>query len=91
MCVYLVLKGSSELSEEEFDTLFDTPQPQISVFARSLLPKSTPNNHMRKEAFKLIETKITLLHQLSLAIRRASNRDNLTKVPKLFNSDATTL
>lgn len=28
-----------------------------------------------------------MLHQLSLAIRRASNRNNLTKIPKIFNID----
>ncbi|KAK1252145.1 hypothetical protein MKX08_003332 [Trichoderma sp. CBMAI-0020] len=92
VCEHLltILKGSSELSKGELNILFDIPQSEVSAFAKSLLPKlphCMPKNHTRK-SFKLVETRITLLHQLSLAIRRVSNRDNLTEVPKLFNSDA---
>lgn len=46
-----------------------------------------PNNHLRIEAFELVEAKFTVLHQLSLGIRLASNRDNLTKIPKLLDFD----
>lgn len=84
---HLVLKASSESSEEEFDTLFDSPRSQVISFAKKLLLQSMPNDHMRIKAFELVESRITVLHRLSLAIRRASNRDNLTKIPKLLNFD----
>lgn len=82
-----VLKASPELSEEELDTLFDILPSQVLVFARNLILKSMPNNHLRIEAFELVEAKFTVLHQLSLGIRLASNRDNLTKIPKLLDFD----
>jgi hypothetical protein len=87
ICICLVLKGSPELSKEEVDTLFNTPPSQISVFAKSVLPKSISNSYTTKEAFKLVETQITLLHKLSVDIRRAINRYGLANLPKLFYFD----
>ncbi len=43
---------------------------------------------MRTKELELVEARITILHQLSLAIRQASNRTSLTKVPKLHHHDS---
>ncbi|KAF3910724.1 hypothetical protein ABW21_db0208841 [Orbilia brochopaga] len=89
VCKHLLttLKASPQLSEEEFNTLFDVPQSGVSIVARNLLAKSTPNGYIRIKRLELVEARITILHQLSLAIRRASKRNILTKIPKLLDFD----
>jgi len=48
---------------------------------------SDVNDQARLQELSLVEEKITTLHQLSLAIRRASNRNSLAKVPALYDTD----
>jgi hypothetical protein len=43
---------------------------------------------MRLRELVFVEGTISTLHQLSLAIRKASNRNSLTRVPRLFDLDS---
>ncbi|CAG9992211.1 unnamed protein product [Clonostachys byssicola] len=90
LCKHLLktLKGSPDLSKEEFNALFDAPRTHVSVFAKGLLLKSTSDGHTRTKELKLVESRITTLHKLSIAIRQASNRNTLTKIPELLESDS---
>ncbi|KAB5511373.1 hypothetical protein GE09DRAFT_724969 [Coniochaeta sp. 2T2.1] len=89
VCKHLLttLKASPELSEEEFNALFDARRSHVSVLAKNMLLKSMSNDHTRTKELELVEARITILHQLSLAIRQASNRNTLTKIPKLLDLD----
>ncbi|KAG4438024.1 hypothetical protein IFR05_006483 [Cadophora sp. M221] len=81
------LKGTIELSEEELDGFSGIPQSQTLKFGLELLRKSAPDEQVRVQELNLVEDTIGTLHQLSLAIRRASNRNSLARIPKLFDFD----
>lgn len=51
------------------------------------MKESSSNDELRLQELRSIGETISTLHQLSLAIRKASNRNSLTKIPKLFDRD----
>ncbi|MBE3049891.1 ankyrin repeat domain-containing protein, partial [Candidatus Bathyarchaeota archaeon] len=75
------------MSEEEFNAIFDSPRSDVSVFGKRILQESKSNDLLRTMELELVEARITILHQFSLAIRRASNRNTLTKTPTLLDVD----
>lgn len=50
--------------------------------------ESRSNDKLRVQELGVIEETIGTLHHLSLAIRKASNRDTLTRIPRLFDRDS---
>lgn len=75
------------MSKEEFNSLLDVPRSHVSAFARNLLLESTSNDYMRRKELEGVEAEISTLHQLSLGIRKASNRGILVDIPELFGFD----
>ncbi|KAI0193087.1 hypothetical protein F4808DRAFT_360925 [Astrocystis sublimbata] len=90
LCKYLLttLKAFPHLAEDEFNAFFDTTLSQVSIFGDNLLQKSTSHVDVRTRQLELVEARITVLHQLSLAIRRASSRNTLLTIPRLLDFDA---
>ncbi|KAH7318053.1 hypothetical protein B0I35DRAFT_409006 [Stachybotrys elegans] len=83
-----VLKGSPDLSEEEFNGFFASPLLQIPIFAQSLLSESEAHSQSRAQKLQLVQEGISTLHQLSRCSMRASDRDGLTETPQLCNIDS---
>ncbi|KAL7907408.1 hypothetical protein GGI35DRAFT_470623 [Trichoderma velutinum] len=81
------LKGSSKVSNDEFDALLNAPRSQVLPDTRAMLLKSTFNSSMRINQLKLVDAMINTLCQNSLAIQRAVNRKTLVEIPRLLDFD----
>ncbi|KAF4625912.1 hypothetical protein G7Y89_g12247 [Cudoniella acicularis] len=90
ICRHLLctLKATTELSEEELNGFYDIDKSQIHAFGLELLEESSSNDELKIRELRFVEETIGTLHQISLAIRKASNRDSLIKVPRLFDVDS---
>jgi hypothetical protein len=81
------LTGHPDLADEDLDAFAEASQRDVFDFGLKLLRRSSPAINARVSALNLVESTISTLHQLSLAIRKASNRNSLARVPKLLDVD----
>lgn len=66
--------------------VFDRTEPQEILHSGSMLHRrSFPDLCINLDGLEGVENTISTLHQLSLAIRKASNRNTLAKLPKLLD------
>lgn len=82
-----VLKGKSDLSDDELEEIYELSLSQIRHFGHTLLQKCTASDELRIKELLAVEDTISILHRLSLTIRKASDRGVLSKLPKLFDVD----
>ncbi|KAI0097549.1 hypothetical protein GGR51DRAFT_540685 [Nemania sp. FL0031] len=90
LCVYLLsaLAGVEEPPDDDLDAFAEVPITEIDSFGLKLMNRSSSgDSDVRIQALISVESVIDTLHQLSLAIRKASNRNNLTKLPNLYSID----
>ncbi|KPM36026.1 hypothetical protein AK830_g10539 [Neonectria ditissima] len=87
LCTQLLsaLAGDTDLDDDVLDAFGELELSQIPGFGMNLFQKSSGD--ARNSALEVVETSIGTLHQLSLAIRGASNRNSLVKVPRLYGVD----
>jgi hypothetical protein len=88
----VVLAGRTALTDDELDAFAETELTGISRFADKLHKTSLPTANMetlrvRDDLLREAEKSIDLLHRLSLAIRKASSRKSVARLPKLFGHD----
>ncbi|THV45988.1 hypothetical protein BGAL_0429g00030 [Botrytis galanthina] len=83
----LPLKGTTELSDAELNEFLDRSPSGIKYLGKALLQNSYSNNFLRKRELKFVADAISTLHQLSLAIRKASNRSSIADFPPLLEGD----
>lgn len=84
------LAGGRDLTDEELDSLESCSAKEAHSVGRQLLTESGSDQTTLQARLRLlnsVENSITILHHLSLAIRRASNRNSLAKAHKLIDSD----
>ena len=81
------LTGDPDLADEDLDAFAEASQRDVFDFGLKLLRRSSPAINTRVSALSLVESTISTLHQLSLAIRKASNRNSLARIPKLLDVD----
>ncbi|KAK3942415.1 hypothetical protein QBC46DRAFT_256506, partial [Diplogelasinospora grovesii] len=89
LCTHLLsaLAGQEELPDEVLDAFAEASRKEVPSFGLKLFRQSLSAVAIRISALMLVESTIDTLHQLSLAIRRASNRNSLTRVPSLYDTD----
>jgi hypothetical protein len=79
--------GISDLPDEKAQACGDIEDAYVSDYGMGLLRKSSPAVDIRLSMLMFVESTITTLHRLSLAIRRASNRNSITRLPRLVQAD----
>ncbi|KAF4633985.1 hypothetical protein G7Y89_g4134 [Cudoniella acicularis] len=89
ICTQLLsaLAGQESLPDEVLDEFAGASQKDVHDFGLKFFRRSSPTANVRLSALSLVDSTIDTLHQLSLAIRRASNRNSLTRVPNLYDID----
>jgi hypothetical protein len=88
----VVLAGRTALIDDELDAFAETELTGISRYATklheaSLQTANTETLRVRDGLLREAEKTIDLLHRLSLAIRKASSRKSVARLPKLFGHD----
>ncbi|ORY04781.1 hypothetical protein BCR34DRAFT_617384 [Clohesyomyces aquaticus] len=92
LCRHLLtaLAGRVSFTDYELDTFAETGVKDVSRFGYKLYDassKSEDARNVRMSSLQLVEDVIDMLHRLSLAIRKASNRNSLARLPKLVATD----
>ncbi|EHK24121.1 uncharacterized protein TRIVIDRAFT_221367 [Trichoderma virens Gv29-8] len=85
--VLAILKGSPEVSGEEYRGIFAAPRSNVLTIARNLLSKSTSDESMRVKKLELVEDMITRINQLSLGAQREMYGNGLKEIPELLYFD----
>jgi uncharacterized protein (DUF2235 family) len=84
---FTALTGLSQLDDKVLEAFADLDEAGVSDFGLTLFESSDPVSSDRMSALKEAEDTISTLHQLSLAVRKMSNRSSLVRVPKLHDMD----
>ncbi|QYS95392.1 hypothetical protein H0G86_002684 [Trichoderma simmonsii] len=89
VCIHLLgtLKGSSKVSDEEFDNLLNAPRSKVLADAINMLLKSRSNRSLREKQLKLVGKMIDTLFQSFYGMQRAINGKTLVKIPRLMDFD----
>ncbi|KAL7781839.1 hypothetical protein V8C43DRAFT_327710 [Trichoderma afarasin] len=89
VCIHLLgtLKGSSKVSDGEFDALLNAPRSKVLADAIKMLLKSRSNRSLREKQLKLVGTMIDTLFQSFYGMQRAINGKTLVKIPRLMEFD----
>ena len=90
--MFTVLAGRATIAEDELDAFADAHLTEISAFAVKLYQGSyhtttTERHDLQIRLLRDAEKSIDVLHRLSLAIRKASNRNTIAGLPKLVGFD----
>ncbi|KAJ5610789.1 hypothetical protein N7510_007508 [Penicillium lagena] len=88
LCIQLLsaLTGQEDLPEEIIDAFAEASPRDVINFGSGIFDPLADVD-VRLASLQSAEETIGTLHQLSLAIRRASNRNSLMKVPTLYDTD----